>query len=240
MFRNYLKIAFRTLIRQRVFTVVKVAGLAVGVACCLLIMLFVRSEWSYDAFHSKSDRLYRAWQDEAFQDQRFVNVFTPLILAPTLQEDIPEVEQVCRIMGLQPIVTLGANRFTESVLMVDSNFFDLFDFQMLTGNATEALSGPGSLVISESAARKYFGDTRAVGQNLQLDLGDEKRGFTVSAVVADAPETSSIQFEMMISYDNANTLISERAQNSWFNVNTETYVLLREAATSDAASGKFP
>ncbi len=226
--------------RHKTYTLVKVAGLAVGVACCLLIMLFVRSEWSYDRSHSKSDRLYRAWQDEAFQDQRFVNVITPLILGPTLEADIPEVEHTCRIMSMRPIVSLGANRFTESVLMVDPSFFDLFDFPLLRGNSVEPLAGPGSLVLSESAARKYFGDGQAVGQELEMELGEEPRRFTVSAVVADAPVTSSIQYEMLISYANAGTLIPQQARENWFNVNTETYVLLRDDASLEAASAKFP
>jgi len=240
MIRNYLKIAWRSLMRHKTYTFVKVAGLAVGVACCLLIMLFVRSEWSYDAFHAKSDRLYRAWQDEAFQDQRFVNVITPLILGPTLEADIPEVEHTCRVMSLRPMVTLGENRFTEAVLMVDPTFFDLFDFPVLRGNGGQPLAGPGSLVLSESAARKYFGDGQAVGQELEMALGDELRRFSVSAVVADAPETSSIQYEMLISYVNAETLIPQQARENWFNVNTETYVLLREDAALDATSAKFP
>ena len=240
MIRNYLKIAWRSLMRHKTYTAVKVAGLAVGVACCLLIMLFVRSEWSYDAFHTKKDRLYRAWQDEAFQDQRFVNVITPLILGPTLEADIPEVEQTCRVMSLRPIVTLGVNRFTEAVLMVDPNFFDLFDFPLLRGNTGQALTGPGSLVLSESAARKYFGEGPALGQELEMSLGDEQRRFTVSAVVADAPETSSIQYEMLISYANAESLMPQRQRDNWFNVNTETYVLLRPDASLEAASAKFP
>ncbi|MBC2839394.1 ABC transporter permease [Robiginitalea sp. SC105] len=240
MIRNYLKIAWRSLMRYKGYTFVKVSGLAVGVSCCLLILLFVRSEWSYDAFHTQSDRLYRAWQDEAFQDQRFINVITPLILGPTLEADIPEVEQTCRVMSLRPIVTLGANRFTEAVLMVDPSFFDLFDFPVLRGNTAAPLAGPGSLVLSESAARKYFGDAGAVGQDLEMDLGDEQRRFTVSAVVADAPQASSIQYEMLISYANAGTLMPQQARDNWFNVNTETYVLLREDATAEAASAKFP
>lgn len=240
MIRNYLKIAWRSLMRHKTYTFVKVAGLAVGVACCLLIMLFVRSEWSYDSFHSKSDRLYRAWQDEAFQDQRFVNVITPLILGPTLEADIPEVEHTCRVMSLRPIVTLGDNRFTGAVLMVDPTFFDLFDFPLLRGNAGQPLAGPGSLVLSESTARKYFGDGPAVGQELEMALGDELRRFTVSAVVTDPPETSSIQYEMLISYANAETMIPQQARENWFNVNTETYVLLRADASAASASAKFP
>ena len=240
MFKNYLKISWRNLFRNRWFTLIKVLGLAVGVTCAVLIALFVNSEWSYDRFHAKEDRLYRMWQDEAYQDQRFVNAITPMVMAPTLQANIPEVEATCRIIGLNPMVNLGNQRLTESVLVVDSTFFDLFDFPLASGNRNRPFPNMNSVILSESAARKYFGDADPRGQEMEMILGTEPWRFTVSGVVADAPEASSIQYQMLIPYETATSVVSPRAQTSWYEVYGETYVLLRENASAEEAAAKFP
>src|SRR6187402_2841777 len=99
MFRNNLKVAFRHLGKHRGYTAINVLGLAVGIASCILIMLFVKSEWSFDRFHSKSDRLYRAWLEEHYEGQLFTNTVTPIPLGPVLQAGLPEIEATCRISG---------------------------------------------------------------------------------------------------------------------------------------------
>src|SRR5215213_8740161 len=99
MLRNYLKVAFRYLSRHKGYTVLNVSGLAVGIACCILIMLFVKNEWSYDKFHSKSSRLHRAWLKEFYQGEIFKNTVTPIPLGPVLQDNLPEVESTCRVFA---------------------------------------------------------------------------------------------------------------------------------------------
>jgi len=97
MFRNYLKVSLRYLNNHKGYTLINVLGLAVGIACCILIMVFVRSEWSFDRFHSKSDRIYRAWLEEHYQGEVFTNTVTPIPLVPVLQEGLPDIEASCRV-----------------------------------------------------------------------------------------------------------------------------------------------
>src|SRR5687768_549180 len=189
---HQIKTAFRYLSRHKGYTFINIAGLSVGIACCLLIMLFVRSEWSYDRFHSKADRIYRVWLDEIYEGSRFTNTVTPIPLAPALQANLPEVEAVCRIYSFNTLVKSGQNTFNESVSMVDSNFFRVFDFKLHEGDIHRALENHQSIVISEEMAKKYFGKEKATGQTIELQMGNEKVLFTVAAIAAETPKESSI------------------------------------------------
>ncbi|SDB48845.1 putative ABC transport system permease protein [Flavobacteriaceae bacterium MAR_2010_188] len=240
MFRNYFKIAVRNLLRHKGYTTIKILGLSVGVMCCILIMLFVNSEWSYDKFHTKADRLFRVWQDEKYEDQRFVNSITPLIMAPTLEENIPEVEKSTRVVDLNPTITLNGQDFNDNVLMVDPSFFEMFDFNLMAGNTNNPLGQMSSIVLSESTAKKYFGNENALGKDIEIIIGEEKSIFTVTAIAEDVLEASSIKFNSLIPYKNVDKLYSKPAQNSWFNVFGETYVLLSEGVSVDAVTSKFP
>lgn len=240
MFKNYLKIALRNLVHNRAYTLIKILGLSVGVMCCILIMLFVSSEWSYDKFHTKSERIYRVWQDEKYEDQQFVNTYTPLVMAPTLEANIPEIESTCRVIDLNPVVTLNGQDFTEMVRMVDTSFFRIFDFKLLQGNQANPFPNANAIILSKSTAKKYFGSISALGNTLELLLGDNKKPFTVSGIVEDAPEASSIQYHMLIPYDNSGGLFSEGVEKSWFNIICETYILLPEGTNPNQVSSKFP
>src|SRR5262245_30145976 len=124
MIKNYFKVAIRYLLRNKGYTSINILGLAIGIACCVLIMLFVRSEWSYDRFHSKSDRLYRVWLQENYgEGQVFTNTITPIPLGNVLQSNIPGVESFCRVNPFNALVEYNGNRFNEAINMVDSNFF---------------------------------------------------------------------------------------------------------------------
>jgi len=240
MIRNYLKIALRNLLHNKGYTFIKILGLAVGVMCCILIMLFVSSEWRYDKFHTKADRIYRVWQDEKYEDQRFVNVYTPIVLGPTLKANIPEIESICRVQDNLPVLTLDEKDFTEQVLMVDTNFFQLFDFKILEGNRNTPFPNANSIIISKSTAKKYFGNNSPLDKTLEMMLGDNKKLFTITGIVEDAPEASSIKYHMLISYENINETTSKRLQENWFNVFGETYVLLPEGTNPEQVAAKFP
>ena len=134
MIKNYLKVAIRYLVRYKQYTAINILGLAVGITCCILIMLFVRSEFSYDKFHSKAERIYRVWEHEKYEGQDFINTATPLIMASALQSTYPEIEATCRIFGFTPMVRIGHSSFSESARLVDSTFFKLFDFQLIQGD----------------------------------------------------------------------------------------------------------
>lgn len=240
MFKNYLKVALRYLKSHKGYTTINVLGLAVGIACCILIMLFVKSEWSFDRFHSKSDRIYRAWMEEHYQGEIFRNTITPIPLVPVLQGGLPEVEAACRISGNSTAVKYGNNTFNDPVALVDSNFFSVFDFALKEGNAKNPFPNSSSLIITERTAKKYFGNASAIGKNLEIDLTKGKFLFTVTGVVKNPPLESSLQFEMLIPFSNAPKVWSERAITSaWSSVVVESYFLLRKGTDVAAVNNKI-
>src|SRR6476659_7691466 len=170
MLRNYLKVAIRYLRNHKGYTLINISGLAVSISCCLLIMVFVRSELSYDRFHSKSDRLYRAWLEEHYQGEVFTNTITPIPLGPALQAGLPEIESTCRISGGKTAIRYNNNSFDDPIYLVDSTFFNLFDFPLIAGNAQNPFASSSSVVITEKAAKKYFGTVNPLGKTLEIEL----------------------------------------------------------------------
>ncbi len=241
MIRNYFKVAMRYLLRNKGYTAINVLGLAIGITCCILIMLFVRSEWSYDRFHSKADRIYRAWLFEKYEGQTFTNTLTPIPLAQALQANIPEVESVCRVNVFNTLVQYEGNRFNETVNMVDSNFFQLFDFNLAAGNPQSVFNNHNAIVLSEEMATKYFGKAEATGKNLELQMGQEKKLFTVTGIAKNPPHESSIRFGMLIPHSNERLLFSERSITSgWTSVFLETYVLAKESSDGKQMEARIP
>jgi putative ABC transport system permease protein len=240
MFKNYLKVALRYLLRYKEYTIINVFGLAVGIGCCILIMLFVRNEFSYNRFHSKADRLYRLWQDEKYQDQKFLNTTTPISAAKVIQATYPEVEAICRVYSFSPMVRVAGNHFTEDMRMVDSTFFRCFDFRLLEGDAKNPFPTPNSVVLTRETAKRYFGSDQALGKNVEIQLGNEKILFTVSGIAAEAPVASTIRYNALIPFSNDTKLFSPRKIANWFNVNVQSFLLLRPDATAASLENKFP
>lgn len=240
MLRNYLKIALRNLSKHKVHSLINLLGLATAVACCLLIGLFVQQEFSYDRFHVKSDRLYRAWTQELYNGEVIVNTVSPYPLGPTLHQSVPEVEAFCRVSGGAVNVRRDTDVFSERLYFADSTFFTLFDFPMAYGSAVGALNRLNTVVLSETMSEKYFGDRNPVGQSLQVRLDSTFEAFTVVAVAKNPPVASSLRFGMLVSSGHLKPLVSDRAMKSWFNVSPETYVLLREGADTNRVKAKFP
>ena len=240
MFRNYLKVAIRYLRAHKGYSFINILGLAVGITSCVLIMLFVRSEFSYDKFHSKADRLYRVWQHEKYEGEDFINVVTPLPMAGAIQKSYPDVEATCRIYNFNPMVRVNQNSFSESVHIVDSSFFQLFDFRLLQGNQSNPFPAANSLLLTPAVAKKYFGTANAIGKNIEIQLGDTKELFTVAGIVEAAPEASSIKYQMLIPFSNAKYIFRPRLFTNWFNVFNETYVLLRSNVNAEELERKFP
>jgi putative ABC transport system permease protein len=241
MFRNYLKVALRYLTRYKGYTFINVLGLSVGVACCILIMLFVRSEWSYDRFHSKADRTYRVWLQEIYEKEVFTNTVTPLPLAAALQANIPGVESTCRVYSFNTLVKYGNNTFNEVVHMADSNFFQVFDFRLINGSLQNPLPNSHAIVLTKDMAKKYFGTQEAVGKTLEIQLGEDKLLFTVTAVAANVPQESSIKFGLLLPFSNDKYIFNERQRTSaWSNVYGETYAVLKNNTSPSATEARFP
>lgn len=240
MLWNYLKVALRNLRRDKLYTFVNVVGLSVGVAACLLIMLFIRHEWSYDAFHEKADRTYRAWGRENWGDGReFFYSITPIPLGDALKQNLPAVEETVRIYAFNAIAGPEGRRFSEQLRMVDTSFFDVFDFELREGGYLS--SAPNSVVLTAETAHKYFGsDNSPIGRALPIRIDDEPQDYIVTGVVERVPQASSIQFDLLIPFTEAPDLIDEIALTSWFNIFVETYVVLAPGVEAAVIEAKLP
>ena len=194
MLKNYLKISLRTLQKYKGYAFINVFGLAIGLACCLLIVLFVRDELNYDRFHENADRTYRIVRQEG-QLAPSVTVAAPL--APALATTFPEVEHATRMFHywFTPLLSRGDEGFYEDrIFFTDGAFFDVFDFTLLRGNAASALREPFSILLTETMARKYFGDEDPIGQTLTMNAAHP---FTVTGILEDPPRTSHFTFDFL-------------------------------------------
>ena len=231
MIKNYLKIAFRSLWRSKSHSLINIMGLGLGIACCLLIILHVKDEWTFDDFHSKADRIFRVWAREDYgKDEVFFYTVTPFPMGPTLKDNFEEVEKHVRIHDLSTQVKIENDLFTEAVTIVGQDFFEVFDFPFVSGDKSSVLLGANNVVLTRSMARKYFGESDPINQIISIQLREgEMENFSVKGVLKDVPTNSSIRFDMLISDLNYPKLYSERALTSaWFNITPETYVLVRE------------
>jgi putative ABC transport system permease protein len=241
MFKNYLKIAFRALWHSKSHSTINILGLSLGIACCVLIVLFVYDEWTFDTFHSKADRIYRVFGRENYgENQDFFYTTTPFPMGPALKENIAEVESFVRIAKIGTQVRVGDNLFTETITVGDRDLFKVFDFELKKGDREAALANQSHIVISDWAATKYFGTADPVNKVISIQLGEVFEDFTVSAVT-HIPTNSSIQFYLLIPDHNLKKMYTERVLTSaWFNINPETYVLLREGVAATTVTDKFP
>jgi putative ABC transport system permease protein len=239
MFRNYLKIALRYLMRYKTYTAINVLGLAVGITCCVLIMLFVRSEFSYDRFHSKASRIYRVWQDEKFQGQEFKNTVTAIPMGPAMQASFPEVESMCRIYVFNTLMKVNNNSFAENITMVDPSIFRIFDFKLRQGSVANPFPTNNAVIITPKTSKKYFGNANPIGKTFEMQLGDQGKLFTIAGIAEPSPEESSIRYDVLLPFTNAKLIFQERTLHSWFNVFNETYVLLRKNVRPTDLEKKF-
>lgn len=242
MIKNYLKIAFRALWRNKAHSAINILGLSLGILCCILIVLFVNDEWTFDRFHSKADRIYRVYARENWgENQDFFNTVTPFPMGPALKDNFPEVEKQVRINNIGSQVKIGGNQFSEQVTIGGQDFFDVFDFALVQGDRSSALRSQNAIILTERMAQKYFGTEPALDKTISVQLGENFEEFTVKGISENTPTNSSIQFDLLISDLNYPRLYSERALTSaWFNITPETYVLLQEGVAAATVEAKFP
>src|SRR5882724_11421086 len=176
MLKNYFKIAWRNITRNKVFSVIKIAGLSIGLTVCVLILLFTKDEISYDRFHANKDHLYRIIQTwEMGKDPSQAIGITNSIVGESFAKAIPEIQQFARINGVSVTMKKDNDVFTENALFVDDNFLSLFTFPLLKGSKTTALKDLHSVVLSKEMANKYFpqGTADIIGKTIQVKLADE-------------------------------------------------------------------
>lgn len=243
MLHHYLITAIRNLIRNKFYTTISVAGLAVGLASVLLIVQFLKQELSYDRFHKDADRIYRiAWINTNAQTR------TPHPMAQAMVQDFPEVESA---VSLSPLWGPGLTkeifsihnpeqdvRYDESgVLAVDSTFFQVFDFQVIKGDPKTVLKNTGGVLLSESTAKKYFGTSDCVGK--QLEVNDEKDLIQVLGVFKDVPPASHFHFDILVSYVREKSFDPGDAYYQWGDFGHYNYVKLKSGADAKALEAKL-
>jgi len=234
MLKNYIKIAFRNLVKDRVYSLINVIGLAVGMACCLFILLYIQEEFSYDRFHSNSDRIYRAVLDLNRPDGTRHFASTPYALAPAAESEFASVKEFVRLYRSQPVATeIQDRQFEESrFYFADAAFLDLFSFGLSEGNPATALESPYSVILSRETARRYFGDEGPLGRNITVNDSLE---FEVTGVFDEIPSKSHFQFDFIASMSSWETLVPSIANaGSWAPHIYHTYLLLSEYADPEA------
>ncbi|HMQ48665.1 MAG TPA: ABC transporter permease [Saprospiraceae bacterium] len=197
MLSNYLKIAFRSLNRDRLHSSINLLGLSIGLAATLIISLWIRREWSMNLFHVNKDRIFRVLENQSYSGG-IIHTFsaTPGPLAPKLKEIFPEITHASRYSwGDQVLFTKEGQAFFEEGLYADPDFLEILSFPILYGNAGNALDAPGNILISEQLALKYFGQADVIGQTIRLDNSEDKK---IAAVLANVPENSGIQFDFLL------------------------------------------
>lgn len=242
MLKNYIKIAFRNLFKNKTYSSINIFGLSIGVACCLLILLYLTNEFSYDKFHENSDRIYRAWVHEDYGDGSiYWNTVTPLRLKETISGNIPEAESIARRFVYTDLVKSDeqSEGFSEPIQLVDSEFFTMFDFELLKGTPESVFAQTSNVVLTPTSAERFFGSEDVMGRTLLVKINDQFEPFTVSGIIEDYPTNSSITYELLIPMENGRKLFSDRAYTSWFSVVAETYVQLDKNTEVSATREKL-
>ncbi|MGV3558652.1 ABC transporter permease [Larkinella arboricola] len=237
MLRNYFKIAFRNLRRNPVFTGINVVGLAVGLASCLLLYIYISHELSYDNFHPNADRIVRVVMEYSMEGQVNRVQQTGTKVAPEFSRRFPEVEMGVRLENRPAVVSYADRKFLEKrMVYADSTLFAIFSFPLKVGNPKTALAGPNKTVLSESMARKYFGNQNPVGKTVRINTGWGDQDYTVTGIVGDSPANSQIKYDVLASF----STLSASKTEQWFSANYATYLLLRKPESIASLQVKIP
>ena len=231
MFKSYFNIAFRNMSRNKVNSFINIAALAIGIACVIFILFYVQDELRYDRFFKQADRIYQVNIEGNMGGQEYLSGTTPPPAGAALKNTFPEIETYTRFFNAtDEVVRSEENKQVESYFTernvhgVDSNFLAIFNYKLLQGNAATCLLQPDAVVVTEQIAKKYFGNSNAMGKVLLFD--DDRKPFTVTGVLQDLPSQSSLQFDMlrpMSSYP-----VVKRFSWSWVWTQMATFVKLRD------------
>jgi putative ABC transport system permease protein len=199
MIKNIIKVTFRNILRHKIYSFINIIGLATGMACCFLILLWVANELSYDRYHQNADNIYRLYTDLKVGGTQREAPMTSPPMAPTLVDEFPEVLNAVRISPLsRTLVQYEDLRFYEDLVRyADSSFFQIFTHRMIRGNPQNALSAPYTAVLTEEIASKYFGDVDPLGKTIKLDGNSD---YTVNGVIENVPENSHFDFNILCSF----------------------------------------
>ena len=235
MIKNFFKIVYRNIVRNKAFSVINISGLAIGMASAMIILLWVQNELSYDRFYKNGDRLYQAWNKG--KDNNGINCWniTPKVLGPTLKQEFPEVEKTTRV-GWDEffLFTVGEKKLNVNGTMVDPDFLTMFAFPFLKGDVNTALNHPYDIVITQKLSGELFGNEDAMGKTIKLD---NKYNFTVSGVMKNLPNNTQFDFEYLLPWSFMRT--TNQDDSSWGSNSTHNYVLLKPNARLTSVNAKI-
>jgi putative ABC transport system permease protein len=237
MFKNYFIIAWRNLLRNKIFSLIKILGLSIGLTVCMLIFLYTKDEISYDQFQENKQHLFRITQDwnMGVQSGQTIGI-TNGIMGETFGKEIPEVQQFVRVNGVAVTVKKNNDVFTENPLFVDDNFFSVFTLPLIEGSKRTALQDPHSIVLSKDMAKKYFGTTDVVGKVMQIKIDTAFENFTVTAVAENSPQNSTIKAGMLMPYSFYKNYNSNK---EWIGGSLNTFLLLADNANVQTVEQKM-
>ena len=226
MFKNFLKVALRNLWKNKAFSAINIAGLSVGLAVCLLIILYVKDELSYDKYNAQSENIYRVDADISFNGTQFISAVSPAPLVPTLKKDYPQIVQYTRLRNFGDILVKKDNQNIQNhnAVFADSTFFQVFSIPMIAGNRLTALNEPNSIVIDETTAKKYFNSIDVVGKTLYVD---NSVNCKITGVIKDFPKQSHFHFSFIRPM--RDTYHDDQAD--WLSNNYASFVLVRPGVT---------
>lgn len=230
MWKNYLKVGWRSISKNRFYSAINVLGLALGIGFAYLTFLYVNGELRYDRFHEKADRIYRIVEktvDINTGETTASSVVTPIPLGTSIIEEYPEIENISRFGSFSSVVKREDESFSQSVVVADRDFFQLFDFNVISGS-NNLFQSQNEVVLSKKGAEIYFKDGDAVGKTLDIKLKDSTVNFIVAAVIDNHSDESSLMFDVVIPFENFELVIGEEVYNSMNYGVIETYLLLKE------------
>lgn len=237
MFKNYIKIALRNIRKNKLYSSINIIGLTIGMAGCLLIGIYVWNELTYDNFHKNGDRIARVTMDYRYSGSSTKTAVTGTKVGPEFKRTFPQVKSYVRTMKYPLSLANGTKAFDEkNVLYADADFFNIFSFQLLRGSTSAVLDAPQKMVLTEKAAKRYFGNEDPIGKTLRINGGT--KDYEITGIAADAPLNSQIQYDVIVSFSSTSAFKTEK----WSEANYVTYLLLNKAddiKTLDAAIQPF-
>jgi len=238
MFKNYCKITIRILKRYKGFSFINITGLAVGIASTILILLWIQHEISYDRFHKNANRIFRVAVNGLITNSSVHYTYTPAPLAETLMKEYPKIKQTVRFWKINdtPIKYKQNQYYENNILAVDSTFFNIFSFPLISGDEKTALKKPNSIVITQAMANKYFGNKNPIGQVLSVTPVFGQFEFTVTGITENVPDNSHFNFDFLLSMS---TFRFSRGK-AWFANDFYTYIQLQKEDQADELESKFP
>ncbi len=238
MFKNYFKTALRNLRRSKIYSFINIAGLSIGLACAMLIILYVNDEVSYDRFHNNVGQIYRIDKETAKSNGGLhYNSYTGYFPGPRFAAKIPEIKSFVRFQPGATDIKTGNTVQSQNINYADANFFSAFTFPLVKGNAATALSEPNSIVLTEDMAKKYFGNAEAIGQTMLLKKADRFDPYIVTAIAKNCPQNSSIKFNVLLPMKVSAE--DENNNGNWFNSFLSTFVVLAPNANIKSVQHKM-